>query len=123
MKPKTYLIDIDGTLFLHLGEGATIQWSAYPIVLPGVHEFLDQIEAEGAHIVLVTARPECCRAKLVEHLAKENIYYHQLLMGVTSGQRVLINDAKPGRADRSAVSVVVERNAGLGDLIRKPTHE
>src|SRR6056297_1488441 len=115
LKPKTYFIDIDGCIFYHLGKGATRQWfipNGSEKVLPGVREFLDGIESQGGCIVLVTARKERYRAELESKLRASNILYDKLVMGVTSGERIVINDKKPGGA-KSCTAMEIERNAGL----------
>lgn len=115
MKNQTIIIDIDGVIIQHKGEGASSQWlgDMCPALLPGVVEQFDTWEREGACIVLMTARKECTRGVLEVQLMQLGLYWDQLVMGVTSGQRVLINDAKPNDASPSAVAVVLQRNEGL----------
>jgi len=43
-------------------------------------------------IVLVTARPETYREETMKQLVKAGVCFHQLVMGVTNGMRVLIDD-------------------------------
>ena len=50
------------------------------------------------------------------HLQRFGICYDVLLMGLTSGQRVLINDKKPNR-NAAALAINVDRNGGLRDII------
>jgi hypothetical protein len=118
MKAETIIVDIDGVVFFHTGEGPSRQWDPdiLPAVNPGVYECFDQWEMRGCHIILMTARKECGREALVKHLKMRHIIYDQLIMGVTSGQRTLINDAKP-TAMPSAVARTIPRNEGLGSLI------
>lgn len=112
MKNKTVIIDIDGCVFEHHGKGASYQWSELPTLLPHVSESFDFLEADGACIVLMTARPECCRADLEADLRLCGLFWHSLVMGVTSGPRYLINDAKPG-ADVTAYGITLKRNGGF----------
>lgn len=112
MRPATLIIDIDGCIFRHKGDGASEQWYGQHELLPGVLEFLDAREREGCFIVLCTARKESNRERLVAVLDRHGIYYDHLIMGVTSGERVLINDMKPhGRP--SARAIEMERNGCL----------
>lgn len=116
-KPKTFFIDIDGVIFEHLESGAWNQWQCrLPAVLSGVSEFFDEIEAKSAIIILVTARKESERARLVDLLAQHGVFYDQLIMGVSSGERVLINDAKPS-GEKSCFAIEVKRNEGLKCLL------
>lgn len=128
-KPRTWFVDVDGVVLFHLGRGASLQWGRSKEKWDAIHSspdakrmvrearsFLDKIEARGDHIVLTTARPEVLRAATSELLYALGIVYHQLVMGVTSGTRVIVNDRKPGSHDDTAVAVTVERNVGLGSL-------
>ena len=113
MKPKTYFIDIDGCIFIHRGEGASYQWLLKPPELCyGVVQQLDILERRGDMIVLVTARPETLRERLEYELQLLGVIYHRLVMGVTSGVRVLVNDAKPENED-TAIGITIPRNEGL----------
>ena len=112
MRPKTHFVDIDGCIFGHRNEGASRQWHDDLVLLPGVITELERWEKAGDHIVLTTARPEGLRSCLVHQLQTTGVIYHQLVMGVTSGHRIIYNDIKPeGGISCSAVNLV--RNQGL----------
>jgi len=106
--PATIFLDIDGCIFKHEGKGACHQWAIQPTLLPDVKEVFDEWEREGICIVLVTARKECCRGSLVKALRFYDLFWDQLIMGVTHGHRILINDKK---VDGAAVSMI--RNSSL----------
>jgi hypothetical protein len=107
----TYFIDLDGTLLRHHGSGAVKQWQTCD-VLPGVLEWFDAREKEGAFIVLTTARKESCRPRLEADLRAAGIFWDVLLMGLPHGPRTLINDIKAG-GTYSAFAKNVERNGTL----------
>ena len=71
-------------------------------MLPGVVDKFDEWDSEGHKIVLVTARKESARNITEKALDKLGIPYDLLIMGITSGTRILINDvvdhSKPVRA-------------------------
>ena len=117
MKPKTYIIDIDGTLIKHQGKG--IRFQLYPsdgTVLEAAARVLNTLEQQGHHIVLMTARPEAFRDLTVQQLRGAYFVYHQLIMGVTSGERIIVNDTKPDDSP-SCSAVVVKRNDGISCLL------
>jgi ribonucleotide monophosphatase NagD (HAD superfamily) len=117
MKPKTFIIDIDGVIIKHLGAGAHAQWEQlFPVLLPGTIDFLTTAEAKSSCIILMTARPECCREDLVKQLRLHGVFWDQLIMGVSHGTRVLINDIKPPGV-QSAVAINLPRNEGLASCI------
>jgi len=114
VKKKTYIVDLDGCVLQHYGRGPSYQWKTC-VLLDGVKEQFDRWEMDGHCVVLMTARKECCRADLEETLRAHGLFWDRLVMGVTSGERVLINDSKPGY-EPSARAVTLERNRGLACL-------
>jgi len=114
-RPKTILCDIDGVLFEHCGD-ITKQHLVEPKLLPGVIEQIKKWDIKGYKIILVTGRRESVRKETEVQLSKAGILYDQLVMGVTGGVRVLINDRKPNGTDDTAVSVNVIRNCGLEEV-------
>lgn len=109
---KTIFIDIDGTL-LHLGKG--IQYDASEAyALPGVADKLEQWRKEGHTIVLTTGRDSEKRSELIKLLASVNILYDELITGLPSGCRIIINDKKPYNPIQSmAMSFQINRNEGI----------
>lgn len=112
--PKTILIDIDGTILYHKRDLYRMT-TEEPIVLPNVIERFLQWRKEGCHIILTTARTEGCRHITEKQLAKVGIFYDNLVMGLTSGPRVLINDTKPN-GKKTAVAFSIPRDIGLGEV-------
>lgn len=114
MKSKSYFIDIDGVVFMHWGKGASLQWSCHEL-LKNVVEFIDKLEARGDQIILITARKECTRTELESKLRSMGIYWDQLIMGITSGERIIVNDKKPN-GEPSCKAIELERNQGCLEL-------
>ena len=89
--PHTWILDIDGTLVKHNGyltaEGDTL--------LDGAAEFLASIP-EKDMIILLTARTSEFRDKTEEFLSKNNIRYDHIIFDAPVGERIVINDNKPG---------------------------
>jgi NDP-sugar pyrophosphorylase family protein len=110
-KPKTIFCDIDGTILVHLHKISQVLQDPGEL-LAGVREKFDEWDSKGHHIVLTTARKESARAHTVKQLADAGIIYDQLIMGITSGVRVLINDKKLGSDPDRARNVNVITNQG-----------
>jgi hypothetical protein len=107
---RTFLLDLDGTLIRHQAP----PWAEPMEVLPGVIEKLREWWNSGDCIVIATGRPECLRAMTELGLQRAGIYYHQLIMGLTSGTRYLVNDMKPSAENHcTAFALNVKRNEGL----------
>ncbi len=111
---KTWLIDIDGTLLRHNG-----YMSEAEEVLPGAVAFMNAI-SQGDRIVLLTARSPEHEAMTRQALQSFGIRFDQIIFGLPTGERIVINDAKPsGLQTAHAVNLV--RDAGFpafGELVR-----
>ena len=87
----TWIFDLDGTLVKHNGyltaEGDTM--------LDGAAEFLASLP-EKDMIILVTARPSEFRDVTEKFLAKNKIRYDHIIFDAPVGERILVNDNKPG---------------------------
>jgi uncharacterized HAD superfamily protein len=109
---KTLFIDIDGTLVRHKGNLSNV-YLEEPELLPGVIDKLNKWNADGHKIILTTGRPESMRKITNEQLEKFGIFYDQLIMGLTRGERIVINDKKPSLDITTASAIQVNRNEGL----------
>ena len=112
---KTLFIDIDGTLIKHKGNQSKMFMDEMEI-LPGVLEKLNEWDANGYKIILTTGRKECLRKITEEQLLKNGIFFDQLIMGLTRGERVLINDKKSISDMNVATAIQLKRNEGIGNI-------
>jgi hypothetical protein len=115
IRPKTLIIDIDGTLLHHHGTGIE-QAIISPTLLPGVIEKFDEWDRKGYNLILMTGRRESERKSTDKQLRDVGIVYDQLIMGVGGGDRVLINDTKENSQEPTAFGFTVKRNEGIGGL-------
>ena len=110
----TIFCDIDGVLFTHRDHSNCNEQDN--VTLSG-YQNLQRLKKQGHKIVLTTARSEKYRRNLQTLLYKKGIAYDQLVMGLASGPRILINDRKPSMPfTKQATSWEVMRNSGLGDF-------
>lgn len=109
-KPKTIFCDIDGTILKHEHTISDVLMGNSPMMLDGVRRKMNQWDSQGHRIILVTARKESTRSVTETHLRSMGIAWDQLIMGVTNGARVLINDKLyDDDADRAfAVNVITD---------------
>jgi hypothetical protein len=62
----------------------------------------------------MSARPYDEKFNVEKELKKNNIFYHQLILGVASGSRVLINDKKKNFPNiKTAVAIETVRNSNI----------
>lgn len=111
VKPLTIFCDLDGTVLKHVHSFSEVT-DTPPELLLGVREKFDEWDSKGHRIILVTARKESARLITENHLRQLGIPYDQLIMGVASGNRVLINDKISDNTDR-AIAVNVITNQGF----------
>jgi hypothetical protein len=129
----TWLIDIDGTIFTHnphlseedhaciTGENDDLDIEPQDTLLPGVAEFWSSLPAED-FVILLSARHPRYRSMTEGALLSYGLRYDQILFGLPKGERILLNDAKPGGL-RTAHAVNLKRDSGLSrfSFITNPT--
>lgn len=111
---RTYFFDIDGTLFHH-GHDLVGMMMGEPRLIEGTQETLLKLRAEGHYIIITTARPEGLRSLTETHLHQVGVFYDQLVMGLTSGPRVLVNDTKPD-GTITAIAHSIKRDSGINKI-------
>lgn len=89
-KPRTFFIDLDGTVLMH-GHRYSNLYKGQE-ACPGVVEALDELDSLGHTIILVSARKESSRRFTEENLDRLGVPYDQLILGVSQGKRVVVND-------------------------------
>lgn len=87
---KTWIIDVDGTIVKHNG----YKIDGFDTLLEGVREFFESLP-EGDKVILLTARKQEFLPALKLFLNENHIRYDYLLTDMPTGERILINDAKP----------------------------
>ena len=112
---KTVFCDLDGCIFKHHGDIAAILTNTCEL-LPGAREAFKKWEHKGYTIIITTGRPESLRYLTEQQMKEAGLYYHHLIMNLPRGQRVVINDIKPGRKGKTAACVNIERNKGMTDV-------
>ncbi len=98
----TWLFDIDGTIARHNG----YRDDGRDTILDGVKEFFERIP-ESDKIIFLTSRSEEFRKSTEEFLAQNGIRFDGIFFGLPFGERILVNDEKPGGLKTSrAVNLV-----------------
>jgi hypothetical protein len=115
-EPKTFFFDIDGVLFEHdAGHHSKHEKYSYPLV--PIQSNIDRVKLlrqDGADIILVTARPDRERANLENCLRNNAVPYSKIIMGLSGGPRIIINDLKPSSPfNPTAIAINTERNSSI----------
>lgn len=114
MKKATIFLDIDGTIFKHK-ESLKNMLMSEPEILEGTLDKLYEWHNKGYMIILTTARPEGSRYKTEKQLNKLGVVYSKLIMNLSSGPRIVINDTKPD-GTVTAIAKPLIRDAGIKNI-------
>ena len=107
--PRTWLIDLDGTILLH-----NSHINSENTILKGVKSFWKKIRKIDK-IVILTAREKKYKRATIIFLKKEKLRYDHIIFDLNVGERILLNDKKPDGL-KTAFSVNLNRNQGLIDF-------
>ena len=88
--PKTWILDLDGTLLVH--DGPYILGKDE--FLPGAREFLESIPKRDM-IIFLTARSDYEKPHTMRFLKENNVRYDHIIFNTGEGERIMINDMKP----------------------------
>ena len=103
--PKTWILDLDGTLLVH--DGPYIMGKDE--FLPGAREFLESIPKRDM-IIFLTARSDYEKPHTMRFLKENNVRYDHIIFNAGEGERIIINDMKPdGLVTAYAVNTVRDR--------------
>lgn len=119
--PKTIFCDIDGTLVEHTGNIIKNYQDAMK-PLGNVSNLIRNWDKHNYRIILTTGRQESTRKHTEQQLALAGIVYHDLIMGLPNGDRVVINDKKEHSPRNTAYAVNVVRNEGLDNIDLNSKH-
>ena len=112
---KIIVFDIDGTLvqYRKFNELSTSVLTPIQEVIDVVNKYYD----EGAVIVITTARPSSYELFTKQELEKIGVKYHQLVMDLGRGTRVILNDKDPENEQiPRAIGINLNRNQGWEGL-------
>lgn len=111
-KPKTIFCDIDGTILNHIHRFSDLNKNNQ-VALDGVIDKFNEWDSQGHKIILCTARKESARL-ITENLLRElGFCWDLLIMGLTSGERILINDKINNKIPDRAKSINLITNSGF----------
>ncbi len=103
--PKTWILDLDGTLLVH--DGPYIMGKDE--FLPGAREFLESIPKMDM-IIFLTARSDYEKPHTMRFLKENNVRYDHIIFNAGEGERIMINDMKPdGLVTAYALNTVRDR--------------
>lgn len=115
IKNPTLFVDIDGTIvqYRKFSELSTA-------VLTPIQEVIDTVNNyynEGAVVIITTARPSAYELFTKQELEKLGVKYHQLVMNLGRGTRVILNDKDPENPELPrALGINLNRDRGWEGL-------
>ena len=102
--PKTWILDLDGTIVKHNG----YKLDGHDTLLPGIESFLNKIQPNDV-VIFVTSRKEDVMEQTEEFLREADIRYDHIIYNAPYGERILVNDAKPSGL-KTAIAINTSRN-------------
>jgi hypothetical protein len=115
-EPRTYFIDIDGTILTLLPDIRDISRFDCISMIGRPDLKLIEMYKEGHTIILTTARPESMRDITKKQLATMGILYHILLMNLPNGPRVLVNDFTEDTGPKAFAFNVKRNTEGIDNI-------
>lgn len=109
----TIFCDIDGTLLHHYNNGIIGQINNSSKKINNTKEAILHWDKCGYQIILVTGRKESLREFTNKQLIELCIPYDKLIMGLTNGDRIIINDKKNHSIRNTAYAMNLVRNNGM----------
>lgn len=113
-KPKTIFCDIDGTIIKHVHRFSYVGFEP-AVALDGVINKFNEWDSKGHKIILTTARKESARMLTEKQLTELGLCWDQLVMGVTSGVRVLLNDRHFELDPERAIAINLVTDQGFNE--------
>ena len=107
--PKTWIMDIDGTICKHNG----YKIDGHDTLLPGAKEFFATIGREDK-IIFVTSRTREYAEMTEKFLTGNGIHWDAIIYDLPYGERILVNDKKPSGLETS-VAINTVRNIFMED--------
>lgn len=92
--PKTWILDLDGTILKHNG----YKIDGIDTLLDGAKEYLDALP-EDDRIVILTSRTDEYKQMTLDFLRDNNIRYDEIIFNIPYGERIVVNDRKPSGLD------------------------
>lgn len=112
--PKTWIIDLDGTLVRHNG----YKKSGEDELLPRAKEYMDRIP-DSDYVLIMTAREEIYMESTIRFLADCGIRYDKILFNIPMGERIVVNDRKPSGIDMAIAINTDRNNFGIPEIVRE----
>ena len=107
--PKTWILDLDGTVVKHNG----YKIDGEDTLLSGAKEYIDALPADD-RVVILTSRTDEYRESTLRFLEEKGIRYDDILFNMPMGERIVVNDRKPSGIDMAyAVNLDRDRFEGL----------
>ena len=106
---NTIFTDLDGVLVESSSEYMTPLWGTTKGIQQNI-ETLNNYKANGAKIIITTARTEQYSAITIDQLDRENIEYDQIIFNCGGTKRIIINDFAASNPYPTCEAINIPRN-------------
>jgi len=104
---RTWFLDFDGTIVYQKS-----YLSSEDHILPSTIDFFSSVIKEDDFVVITTGREEAHRDRIISFMSSYGLKCDQILCGLPTGPRIIINDSKPD-GTKTAHSLNVNRDEGI----------
>lgn len=111
--------DFDGVLVKNVGQYGSRNWETCLEPIVENLEALRAVQANGAQVIIVTARGDNLREQINGLLKQYGIAPHAILTGCHHGRRVMINDHAPTNPYPSCSAISLLRNSQLAPYLQE----
>ena len=111
--PKTWILDLDGTIVRHNG----YKIDGTDSLLEGVDRLLSQIK-ENDMVIYITSRKREYKEMTERFLDEHGIRYDYIIYEAPYGERILVNDRKPSGLTM-AYAISTGRGEACADKIKE----
>lgn len=111
--PKTWILDLDGTIVRHNG----YKIDGKDSLLEGADRLLSQIK-ENDMVIFITSRKREYREMTERFLDGHGIRYDYIIYEAPYGERILVNDRKPSGLGM-AYAISTKRDEACADKIKE----
>lgn len=111
--PKTWILDLDGTIVRHNG----YKIDGTDSLLEGVDRLLSQIK-ENDMVIYITSRKREYKEMTERFLDEHGIRYDYIIYEAPYGERILVNDRKPSGLTM-AYAISTRRDEACADKIKE----
>jgi hypothetical protein len=107
----TIFIDLDGVLVINSAEYFEPLWGQTEGIDANIRVLNQLYDSNRVQVVITTSRKESAREITIQQLKRIGVQFHQLVLGLNHGKRIIVNDYAQSNPFKSCDAVNIARDA------------